>query len=212
MSRALWLARHGERQGEASPELADRPHDPPLTDRGRRQAELMGDRLRGCDVEAIYASPFLCAAETAHLVADRLDLSVAVDRGLSDALTPDLFEVAPSVLTPRVLAERFDTVETGHNSVVRPNYPETTDEARTRTRRTVGRLLGDAPDTVLFVGHAVTVESIAFGFTGVTVEEPPCGSLTRLTSYPWGWDMDRCAETAHLPGLGEDTETGTGTE
>lgn len=206
MSRALWLARHGERQGEAPPTLDDRPHDPPLTDRGRRQAELMADRLRDCGIESVYSSPFLCAAETAHVVAEGLDLSVFVDRGLSDALTPARFEVAPSVLTPRALAERFDTVEPSHNSVVRPNYPETAEEARARTRRTVGRLLGGAPETVLFVGHAITVESIVFGFTGLTVEEPPCGSVTRLTSYPWGWDMDRSAETAHLSGAGTDVE------
>jgi broad specificity phosphatase PhoE len=204
MSRALWLVRHGERQGEVTSTEApdaDRPHDPPLTDRGRRQAELVGERLRDCGVDAIYASPFLCAVETAHVVAERLGLSVVVDRGLSEGLTPDRFDVAPSVLTPRVLAERFDTIDPTHNSVVRPNYPESPVEAADRTRQTVSRLLAEAPETALFVGHELTVASVVFGFTGKETPDIPYGGLTRLTSYPWGWDIDRLAETAHLDTL-----------
>jgi broad specificity phosphatase PhoE len=208
MSRALWLVRHGERRGETSAEVAadgdadaDRPHDPPLSERGRRQAELIGDRLHDCGVEIVYASPFLCAVETAHIVAERLGLAVVVDRGLSDGLTPDRFDVAPSVLAPRVLAERFATVDPTHNSVVRPNYPESAAEAADRTRQTVGRLLAEAPETALLVGHELTVASVVFGFTGRETADTPHGGITRLTSYPWGWDIDRLAETAHLDAL-----------
>jgi broad specificity phosphatase PhoE len=206
MGHALWLVRHGERRDEADSDASsDRPHDPPLTERGRRQAERVGDRLVSCDIEAIYASPFLCAVETAHLVAARLDRPVFVDRGLSEALSPDLFEVAPSVLTTRALAERFETVDPTHNSVVRPNYPETETEAADRTRRTVRRLLARGPETSLFVGHDLTVASVVFGFTGREDVRTPHGSITRLTSYPWGWDIDRLGETAHLSADGSDS-------
>jgi probable phosphoglycerate mutase len=204
MSRALWLVRHGERQGETPPTeaaTADRPHDQPLTERGRRQADLVADRLRDCGIGAVYASPFLCAAETAHIVAERLGLPVVVDRGLSELLTRERFDVAPSVLTARVLAERFETVDPTHNSVTRPNYPETPDEAAERTCRTVRRLLANAPETVLFVGHELTVASVVFGYTGQELTETPCASITKLASYPWGWDIDRRVETTHLDAL-----------
>ncbi len=201
MSRVLWLVRHGERRDEADPawaEDADRPHDPPLTDRGRRQAERVGDRLRGQDIEVIYASPFLRATETAHLVARALDRSVFVDPGLSEHLNAEWFDVAPSVLTPRKLAERFDTVDPTHASVLRPNYPETDEEAANRTVRAVRRLLADSPETSLFVGHGLTVASVVAAFTGQREVQTPLASVTRLASYPWGWDVDVLADTSHL--------------
>jgi broad specificity phosphatase PhoE len=201
MSRVLWLVRHGERRDEVDPswaEDADRPHDPPLTERGRRQAERVGERLRGQGVEAIYASPFVRATETAHLVARALDRPVFVDHGLSEHLNPAWFDVAPSVLTPRKLAERFDTVDPTHDSVLRPNYPETDTEATDRTVRAVRRLLGDSPETSLFVGHGLTVASVVAAFTGRREIPTPLAGVTRLVSYPWGWDVDILADTSHL--------------
>ncbi len=201
MSRVLWLVRHGERRDEVEPgwtEQADRPHDPPLTETGRRQAARVGERLRGCDVETIYTSPFLRAAETAHIVAEHLDRTVFVDHGLSEHLNAAWFDVAPSVLTPRALAERFDTVDPLHTSTRRPHYPESAEEAAERTVRAVRRLAKDDPSPTLFVGHGLTVGSVVAGFTGRTdVETPVCG-LTKLTEYPWGWEADLLADTSHL--------------
>ncbi|WP_318566666.1 histidine phosphatase family protein [Salinigranum marinum] len=201
MTRVLWLVRHGERRDEADPgwvDQADRPHDPPLTDHGRWQAERVADRLGGREIGAVYSSPFLRAAETAHIVAQRLDCPLFVDHGLSEHLNADWFDVAPSIMAPRTLAERFDTVDTSHASVLRPNYPESDDEAADRTVRAVRRLAASAPDSVLFVGHGLTVASVVSGFTGRTdVDTPPCG-ITRLTAYPWGWDVDLLADTSHL--------------
>lgn len=200
MSRVLWLVRHAERRDEvdrAWAERADRPHDPPLTDRGRRQAERAGDRLRDCGIEAIYVSPFLGTVETAHLIADRIARPVFVDHGLSQHLDPDWFDVAPSVLSPRVLADRFDTVDPTHSSVLRPNYPESSEEAADRTVRAVRRLAGDATSTLL-VGHRLTITSVVAAFTGQRdVETPTCG-IARLTAYPWGWDVDLVGDTSHL--------------
>ena len=208
MTRALWLVRHGEGRDEArrGAEQVDRPHDPPLTDHGRWQAARVGDRLRDrdADVAVVYSSPFLRAVETAHHVAERLDRPVFVDHGLSDHLDVDRFDVAPAVMTPRALAERFDTVDASHTSVLRPNYPESAEEAADRTLRAVRRLATAVDDSPLFVGHALTLTSVVAAFTGRTdVETPHCG-LTRLTAYPWGWDVDLLADTSHLSDDGED--------
>ncbi|WP_380678291.1 histidine phosphatase family protein [Salinigranum sp. GCM10025319] len=201
MTRVLWLVRHGERRDETDPgwvDGADRPHDPPLTDHGRWQAERVGDRLRGSQVRIVYTSPFLRAVETAHIVAERLGRPVFVDHGLSEHLNPEWFDVAPSVMTPRALAERFETVDTTHASSLRPNYPETSEEAAERTVRAVRRLAANAPGPPLFVGHGLTVASVVADFTGRSdVDTPLCG-ITRLTGYPWGWEADRLGDTSHL--------------
>ena len=57
--RTLYLARHGEADGD-------------LTDAGRRQATLLGERLAGQPVTALHHSPLPRARQTAELVAASL--------------------------------------------------------------------------------------------------------------------------------------------
>ncbi|WP_043625030.1 histidine phosphatase family protein [Nonomuraea candida] len=63
MIRYLYLARHGEAT----------PDESGLTEAGRRQAELLGERLRAVPLSAVHHGPLPRAAETARLVAGRLD-------------------------------------------------------------------------------------------------------------------------------------------
>ncbi|MEU4211791.1 histidine phosphatase family protein [Streptomyces sp. NPDC026206] len=62
-ARYLYLARHGE----ALPDHSG------LTDDGRRQAALLGERLRGVPLSAVHHSPLPRAEQTARLIGDRLD-------------------------------------------------------------------------------------------------------------------------------------------
>ncbi|APU44100.1 MULTISPECIES: histidine phosphatase family protein [unclassified Streptomyces] len=62
-ARYLYLTRHGE----ASPDESE------LTDAGRRQAALLGQRLRGVPLTAIHHGPLARAEQTARLVEDQLD-------------------------------------------------------------------------------------------------------------------------------------------
>ncbi|MGW3009501.1 histidine phosphatase family protein [Streptomyces sp. NPDC001219] len=62
-ARYLYLTRHGE----ASPDESE------LTDAGRRQATLLGERLRGVPLAAIHHGPLARAEQTAQLVGEQLD-------------------------------------------------------------------------------------------------------------------------------------------
>lgn len=88
MTHYLYLVRHGEH--------LDAEHgleDGPLSPRGRRQAELLADRLSGVPFGAVWHSPLERAAETSRAVADRLP---AVDPQPS----PLLFDCIPTGKTP----------------------------------------------------------------------------------------------------------------
>ncbi|MFK3735094.1 histidine phosphatase family protein [Streptomyces sp. NPDC088090] len=61
--RYLYVARHGEAT----------PDESGLTDAGRRQAALLGERLRGVPLAAVHHGPLARAAETARLIGERLD-------------------------------------------------------------------------------------------------------------------------------------------
>jgi len=78
----LVLVRHGE----AAPNPPDAPaYDPPLSERGRWQAERLAQRLAGTRIDALYASPLRRAQETAE--------AVARATGLPIETVPDLAEV-----------------------------------------------------------------------------------------------------------------------
>ncbi|WP_329538103.1 histidine phosphatase family protein (plasmid) [Streptomyces sp. NBC_01450] len=62
-ARYLYLTRHGEASSDESE----------LTDAGRHQAALLGERLRGVPLAAIHHGPLARAEQTARLIAERLD-------------------------------------------------------------------------------------------------------------------------------------------
>ncbi|WAZ26462.1 histidine phosphatase family protein [Streptomyces cinnabarinus] len=62
-TRYLYLTRHGEATSDESR----------LTDAGRRQAALLGERLRGVPLTAIHHGPLARAEQTARLVGEELD-------------------------------------------------------------------------------------------------------------------------------------------
>ncbi|NES16708.1 MULTISPECIES: histidine phosphatase family protein [Micromonospora] len=84
-SRLLFLARHGEqdRADEESPAVG-------LSERGRRQATLLGERLRDARIDAVHHGPLPRAAETAALVAAALPgVPVHVSDDVGDHLPHD---------------------------------------------------------------------------------------------------------------------------
>ncbi|KOU38674.1 phosphoglycerate mutase [Streptomyces sp. WM6373] len=62
-ARYLYLTRHGEASSDESE----------LTDAGRRQAALLGQRLRGVPLTAIHHGPLARAEQTARLIGEQLD-------------------------------------------------------------------------------------------------------------------------------------------
>ncbi|MFH8259569.1 histidine phosphatase family protein [Streptomyces roseolus] len=61
--RFLYVTRHGEAA----------PDESGLTEAGRRQAVLLGERLRGVPLAAVHHGPLPRAAETARLIGEQLD-------------------------------------------------------------------------------------------------------------------------------------------
>lgn len=88
MSHYIYMVRHGEQQ-DAEHGLPDGP----LSPRGKRQAQLVADRLGGVPFTAAWHSPLKRASETANIIAERMP-----------ALTPQptalLFDCIPSGPSP----------------------------------------------------------------------------------------------------------------
>ena len=87
--RILYLVRHGESDfdtTEFSTSARGDQWDPPLSARGREQANLLADRLVSMiPPVAVYSSPLRRARETADAFAGRVSMEVGVEQDLAEA-------------------------------------------------------------------------------------------------------------------------------
>jgi broad specificity phosphatase PhoE len=90
MSQTVWIARHGSRLDFIDLNWfneADRPYDPPLATEGEIQAQELGHKLKSAPIAHIFASPFLRTVQTAHIIADILNLPIKLEAGFSEWLS-----------------------------------------------------------------------------------------------------------------------------
>lgn len=78
------FARHGQSVANVEGVISNRDLPHGLTEVGRRQARLLGDRLRNEGIGALYCSPILRARETAEAVGAALSLTPVVVDGLRE--------------------------------------------------------------------------------------------------------------------------------
>ena len=135
--RYLYLTRHGEAT----------PDESGLSEAGRRQAALLGDRLRGVPLAAVHHGPLARAAETARLIGAGLDgVPVRSGEAAGDYVPyePARAEL-PAEIADRMLGflEQFPAEE-------RERGPELAAEAMTRF---TGPVPGDEPRHELLVTH-----------------------------------------------------------
>jgi probable phosphoglycerate mutase len=71
-----------------------RPADPPLSERGRRQADSLARWLADEEIHAIYASPLQRAHETARPLASAKDLEIRLEPGIVE-FDPDAESYVP---------------------------------------------------------------------------------------------------------------------
>lgn len=101
MSQHLYLVRHGEHR-DAEHGLADGP----LSPRGRRQAELLAQRIGGLPLTGAWYAPDQAATETARLIAERLPSTAPVP----SALLLDCIPSGPGGETPHAFDKWFASV------------------------------------------------------------------------------------------------------
>jgi len=200
----IWLARHANRQDFADPEwaaTADRPHDPGLSPDGVEQAHQLSRRVTELGVDRIVSSPFLRAVETAHPAAEALDEPVYLEPGLGEWQNEDWFDGPAETLSAHILTERFERVRPDHEPCRTPEYPESRHASLARIGATGQCLIDRFPDeTLLLVGHGMTVLGVLHGLIGSEVPDPGCplASLTEVVRRDGTWRIRTRNDTTHL--------------
>ena len=201
MERTIWLARHGNRQDLADPDwvwTAQYPHDPPLSPDGAAQARQLARRLEGEGIGRIFCSPFLRALQTAKYVADSLKLPLCIEDGLGEGLC--YFSAPPILLPLAVRAQYFPQMDPDYRSIFHPKYPETPEEAQSRSGAAALRIAEDYPDeNLLIVGHGVSVVGgVKALLAGTEVFQAPLCCLFKLVRAGDVWRLELNGDVSHL--------------
>ncbi|WP_017324259.1 histidine phosphatase family protein [Synechococcus sp. PCC 7336] len=207
MPQTIWIARHGNRQDFADPDwhkTALRPHDPALSADGVVQAKELGQRLVGEGIDYIFASPFLRTIETAHHVAEALDLPIALEEGLSEFLNPDWFAQRPELLRMETLRQFYPRVDPTYRARVRAMFPETGEEALARAGQTAQVLATEFGEDILLIGHGASMLGAAWGLVGgrPEIQCHLCG-LVKLVGQKRCWKLELNGDISHLSAAAE---------
>jgi len=93
----------------------------PLTERGRRQAQALADRLSGRGVAAVYSSPIRRAVDTGEAIAARLSLTVQTEPRVQEY---DFGEALSGLTWPEIQERRPKLVQALlANADEFPDYP-----------------------------------------------------------------------------------------
>jgi len=184
-------------------EVTEGAADPPLSDDGLRQAELLAEYLASEKIDAIYASPLLRAQQTAQPLSIRIGLEIIDDPGIaefdqhSSAYIPveELKASGDPRLTEFLLGEgdEFDDRE----------------EFRDRVMNSIERIISDhGGDRVAVVCHGGVINLYAGDVLGLNVEGPGFfypnyTSITRVAASRSGVrSIVTLNETSHLRNTG----------
>ena len=80
----ILLIRHGETPYNVNGKMAGRMPGVPLNEKGRKQAEAIGEALKNAPIKYIYSSPMERAQETASYLAKNLGLEILEAAGVNE--------------------------------------------------------------------------------------------------------------------------------
>lgn len=163
----LYFVRHGESEANAARRFAGRT-DSPLTERGRRQAEIVADELAHVHFDRIVSSPLARCRDTALVIARRHRLPVDLE--------PDLVEIDVGERTGTPFDEARGLPNWRDDGFVAWPGGETLERVMERALRAIDRIAKDnVGATVLVVGHGGITRILMSHFLGIlpTLDRSP---------------------------------------
>lgn len=197
------LVRHGHVEGMAPPRFRGRA-DLPLTEMGRRQAEITGNWLGRCmPPDTIYASPLLRCIQTAEAIARNSQVSIVSLETFTDM---DYGEWQGKTYNEVQAADPLGYArwrQVPHEAII-PNGEGLHDVAA-RVALT-GSIIFDRHDghTVVLVGHDSVNRILLLLALGLPlsqfwrIRQDPCGISLLDYEAANGWTIQSVNETLHL--------------
>ena len=195
MTTTLHLVRHGS-HGRLDRQLCGRMEGVELSAEGRAEVGRIAQRLRREAHAALYASPLQRCQETAHDIAEVLDLPVQDDAGLIELDFGEWTGRSFEELRADPRWEPWNTRRTQH----RPPGGESLGECQMRAVRAVEAIREAHPEgAVVLVTHSDVVKALACHWLGLDFYsrfEVGPASLTTAVVGDWGAKLVRLNEEA----------------
>lgn len=151
----LYLLRHGESKANVDRIFAARKIDPPLTDRGIRQAIMQSEKLKEIEFSSIYASPFIRAQHTANIINTYHKLNIQTIDYLHEVDVGDLD--AEDQNDPEKWSTYLDIISKWDQNLKHIAFPngETLDDVERRLNAFIRNLETEDSKPILVVGHCL---------------------------------------------------------
>jgi phosphoserine phosphatase len=162
----IYLIRHGETEWNRLQKTQGRSNNIPLSEVGRRQAELLAGRLKGEKIDLIYCSDLVRAHETAGIIAKAHGIEAVKDESFAE-INFGCFEGLEFSKIKELYSEVFSVWrQTPHLA----NIPDG-ESIITLKERSMGQLneiLGKNRDkNILIVSHGITVKVMIASMLGI---------------------------------------------
>jgi broad specificity phosphatase PhoE len=160
----LILARHGQTAWNVDRVFRGRS-EVALDDVGIKQAELLGEYLKGWKLDAIYCSPLRRAIDTASVVARYQKVDVYVTEGLTD-FDYGGWQSLPEREVQRLYPALFHA---WHNSPDKVKMPggESLEDVRGRAMPVINDIVSKYGGNVLLVSHRVVIKVLMCSLLGL---------------------------------------------
>ena len=198
----LVLARHAV-TAQTGPMLSGRAPGIDLSDAGREQAKVLGERLAALPVAVVYASPIERTTQTAEAVAQHHGLTVQALPGVIEA---DYGEWTGGKLSDLAKTDLWKTVQRAPSRARFPNG-ESLAEMQSRMVTALEAVVAEhAGELVVVVSHADPIKAAIAHYTGVHLDlfqrivvSPASVTVLELSQH--GAVMVKCNDTGTLDEL-----------
>lgn len=143
----------------------------PLAEEGRKQAELLGERLMGEQVDAVWSSNLIRAVETADIINEKLNVPREIRENLKEISFGDM-----EGLSDELIADRFEDFLRGRAKMEKDMaYPggESAADVVARVIPVMKEIMSLDYETVVVVTHGGVIRSLVAHYLGMDLARVP---------------------------------------
>jgi broad specificity phosphatase PhoE len=201
----LFLVRHG-RTGWNKEQIFRGTKDIPLDDVGRAEARLVGERLKGEGITAVFSGPLSRAKETAEVIAGFYNVEVQVLEGLTDLHFGEWEGQSLKEVKERYPDLYQEWLKTPHQ-VIFPGG-EGLNAVSTRAMKAVKEIIARHPqEGVVLVSHRVVLKVLICALLGLDNSHfwniaQDTTAINCFHHRNGTWIVNLLNDTCHLKGVG----------